>query len=104
MGGALFVVLAVLTLASCSRHPPPTGYWEGTYEAGDTMVAARVSIDSKANITVVAPNAEGVGSSDGERATMRQNLAAGLASAWDAAEPRQMDFDGETFRKPGGIS
>ncbi len=39
-----------------------------------------------------------------ERDAARAKLAADLAGGWDQVAPRQMDFDGETFRKPGGIA
>ena len=35
---------------------------------------------------------------------MREELAADLASGWDRVAPRPFDFDGKTFRKPGGIA
>ncbi len=38
------------------------------------------------------------------RAAMRQNMSARLAGAWGEVAPRPMDFDGTTFRKPGGIA
>ena len=31
-------------------------------------------------------------------------LAADLVTAWDTVEPRPFDFDGKTFRKPGGYA
>jgi hypothetical protein len=68
------------------------------------MVTARVEIDPKGNIRVSAPNAENVGDNEDDRAAMRQHLVAGLASGWDEVEPRKMDFDGRTFRKPNGIA
>ena len=37
-------------------------------------------------------------------AQLRQQLAADLASGWDGVAPRPFDFDGDTFRKPGGIA
>jgi hypothetical protein len=98
------VVLALLFLAGCSGHKPPEGRWEGTYDTAEAMVAARVEIDDKGLIRVTAPNAEDVGDAEDTRAAMRQNLAAGLAANWDEVTPRAMDFDGRTFRKPGGIA
>jgi len=36
-------------------------------------------------------------------AELRQQLASDLATSWDGIAPRPFDFDGDTFRKPGGI-
>lgn len=101
---AFVAMLAVLTLAGCSRHTPPVGRWEGTYDTAEAMIAARVEIDSSGLVRIAGPNAEDVGDAEDDRAAMRLNLAAGLGSAWDTIEPRKMDFDGEVFRKPGGIA
>lgn len=101
--GAL-ALLMVLVVAGCSRHTPPAGRWQGTYDSADAMVAARVEIDSKGGIRISAPNAENIGDNEDDRAAMRQHLAVGLAGGWDEIEPRTMDFDGHTFRKPGGIA
>ena len=35
---------------------------------------------------------------------MQDRLAADLANGWDDVTPRSFDFDGKTFRKPGGIA
>ena len=35
---------------------------------------------------------------------MREQLAADLATGWDGVAPRPFDFDGKTFRKPGGVA
>lgn len=104
MRRGLLAFLMVLLVAGCSRHTPPAGRWEGTYDSADAMVVARVEIDSKAGIRISAPNAENVGDNEDDRAAMRQHLAAGLASGWDEVEPRTMDFDGRIFRKPNGIA
>ena len=42
----LVIVAAVLSvsLAACSKPAPPVGKWEGGYEGGGTIVAARVEI------------------------------------------------------------
>ena len=104
MRAPFVVLLAALLLAGCSRHVPPQGRWEGTYDSAEAMVAARVEIDEKGSVRLEAPNAENVGDNEDTRATMRQNLAAGLATAWASVEPRPMDFDGTVFRRPGGIA
>jgi hypothetical protein len=35
---------------------------------------------------------------------MHERLAGDLIAGWSEVTPRKMDFDGETFRKPGGIA
>jgi len=103
---AFLACLCFATVASCSRNvPPPVGRWEGTYDAGDAIIVARMEVTPKEQIFVSAPNAEDVGNVSGEdRAAIRQRLADGLAQGWDGSPPHQMDFDGKVFRKPGGIA
>jgi hypothetical protein len=101
---ARFVALAsVLAMAACSHAAPPSGRWEGVYDANGTVVAARVEITPKGDVYVSAPDAMGVASTD-DRAAIHQRLADGLNQSWGSVVPRQMDFDGKTFRKPGGIA
>ena len=104
MRAAVVPLLVVVLLAGCSAHKPPVGRWEGTLDTAEAMVAARVEIDDKGLVRVTAPNAEDVGDAEDTRAAMRQSLAAGLAANWDEVPPREMDFDGHTFRKRGGIA
>ncbi len=100
----LTLIACALLLAGCSKHAAPAGRWEGTYESGDTFVAARLEI-SDGLVRVSAPDVTDDGLRDeSERAQMRANMAARLAGAWGEIEPRKMDFDGTTFRKPGGIA
>jgi hypothetical protein len=102
---AALIALISLLPAACSRHnQPPPGRWEGTYEAGDVMIAARLEIDGKGNIFVSAPDAENIQGDDAARAAIRKNLAAGLAAGWGDVQPRNFEFDGKTFRKPGGVA
>ena len=101
----LALMFGALLLASCSKTPPPTGRWEGTYEAGDTFIAARLEIAPGPQVRISAPDVTDAGTaSDEDRAQMRQNMAARLAGGWGEIAPRAMDFDGTTFRKPGGIA
>jgi hypothetical protein len=89
----------------CSHPKPPQGKWEGTYESDDTMVVARLEIASNGAILVSAPNAQDLASMPaGDKANIRQKLAEELSNDWDSVEPRTLDFDGTTFRKPGGIA
>jgi hypothetical protein len=101
----LALLFAGLVLAACSKAPPPTGRWEGVYESGDTFVAARLEIEPDHQVRISAPDVTDSSiASEDERVTMRQNMAARLAGGWGEIAPRPMDFDGTTFRKPGGIA
>jgi len=88
-------LLSVLALAACSHPAPPTGHWEGTYESSGVMIAARLEIEPDGQVRVSAP---------GDRDAAREKLGSDLEAAWDGVTPRPMDFDGENFRKPGGIA
>jgi hypothetical protein len=99
-------LLASLIMTSCSRHAqPPTGRWIGNFESPNVMVDARLEVERDGSVRVSAPDLLDVGSpSDEDRTAMRARLASDLAEAWDAVAPRQMDFDGRVFRKPGGVA
>ena len=101
----LALMFGVLLLSGCSKPAPPTGRWEGTYESGNTFVAARLEILTAGQIRVSAPDVtdDSVASED-DRAAMRQNMSARLSGGWGEIAPRPMDFDGTTFRKPGGFA
>ena len=98
----LLLGLAVVALAGCAKPKPPAGRWEGTYESAGTLVAARLEIEADGEVRVSAPDITGV--ADEDLATARVSLAGDLASGWGGVAPRPFDFDGETFRKPGGIA
>ena len=84
---------------------PPAGRWEGAYTSADAIIVARMEITGKGEIFVSAPNAENIGSAAAaDRAAIRERLAADLAQGWDSVAPHSLDFDGKTFRKPGGIA
>lgn len=101
----LALLACVLLLAACSKPVPPAGRWEGTYESGDTFIAARLEIGSDGQVRISAPDVTEAGvASEEDRAMMRQNMAARLAGSWGEVAPRPMAFDGTTFRKPGGIA
>ena len=99
------LLLGAFLLVSCSKAPPPVGRWEGAYESGDTFVAARLEIAANGQVRISAADVtdSAVATSD-DRAVMRQNMAERLAGGWGEIAPRPMDFDGTTFRKPGGFA
>lgn len=101
----LFAALAGFSLTACSKPAPPQGRWEGGYAANGTLVAARVEIGADGLVRVSAPDLTNLQNAKPERLRQqREALAADLASGWDGVAPRKFDFDGETFRKPGGIA
>jgi hypothetical protein len=105
MRNLALVILAAVSLLSCARATPPVGKWEGIYESNDTMIAARLEIAPDAMVKVSAPDLLNIGATPmDERGGMRAQLAGDLAAGWSEVVPRKMDFDGKTFRKPGGIA
>jgi len=99
-----FLLLA-LSLTACSKPTPPVGRWEGGYFANGTIVAARVEVGPDGQVRVSAPDITNLENAKPEQLQQeRDKLAADLASAWDSVAPRPFDFDGKTFRKPGGIA
>jgi hypothetical protein len=66
------------------------------------MIVARLEIEADGLVRVSAPNVQDLGPDDRDAA--RAKLASDLDAGWDSVQPRAMDFDGETFRKPGGIA
>ena len=99
-----FNLLLVAVLAGCSKPSPPVGKWEGGTTIGGTMVAARVEIDPSGQVKLSAPDITNAIGPEDQLDRMRQRLAADLAGAWDGVTARQFDFDGTTFRKPGGYA
>src|SRR6201985_3769556 len=99
---ALFLALA---LAACSKPAPPVGKWEGGYQSNSTLVAARVEVLAGGQVRVMAPDITGLDLATPDRmAQLRQQLGSDLAAGWDGVAPRPFDFDGDTFRKPGGVA
>ena len=99
------IFLTLLLLAGCGKSQPPTGKWEGGASTGGTVVAARVEIGDSGLVRVSAPDITNL---DGARPEVllnqRARLQAELVNAWDEVKPRPFDFDGKTFRKPGGVA
>jgi hypothetical protein len=100
----LAAALLLLALAGCSKAAPPVGKWEGGYDSGGTMVAARVEIGANGEVKVSAPDLTNIDATAEQRTRMREKLGADLAGAWETVEARTFDFDGKTFRKPGGYA
>ena len=97
-------VMALLVLAGCSKPTPPVGKWEGGTETGGTIVAARVEILPSGGVRISAPDVTYVTGNREQINAFRARLAADLANAWPDVKPRVFDFDGKTFRKPGGVA
>ncbi len=105
MRPALAILALAACLAACSKPAPPQGRWEGGYSGGGTMVAARVEVEADGQVRVSAPDITSLENAKPEILQQnRDKLAADLASGWDGVVPRPLDFDGKTFRKPGGIA
>lgn len=99
---ALFSV--IFGLAACSKPAAPVGKWEGGYEGGGDLVAARVEVLPGGQVKVSAPDITNVMGPREQIDELRARLAADLANNWSEVSPRSFDFDGTTFRKPGGIA
>jgi hypothetical protein len=98
-------LLLALGLVACSKPSPPQGRWEGGYSANGTIVAGRVEIGADGQVRISAPDITNLQSAKPEQLQQeRERLAADLASGWDGVAPRPLDFDGKTFRKPGGVA
>jgi hypothetical protein len=94
----------ILGVTACSKPQPPVGKWEGGYERGGDVVAARVEILPSGQVKVMAPDITNVMGSRAQIEEYRARLSADLANGWSGVEPRSFDFDGKTFRKPGGVA
>jgi hypothetical protein len=97
------MVLAA-ALAACGKSQPPVGKWEGGTDSGGNLVVARVEILPSGQVKVMAPDITNAVGSREHIDELRARLAADLANGWSGVAPRSFDFDGKTFRKPGGIA
>jgi len=100
----LLLIVIAAALAGCSKPQPPVGKWEGGYESGGDLVVARVEILPSGQIKVMAPDYTNAVGSRARIEELRARLAASLANGWSEVTPRTFDFDGKTYRKPGGIA
>ena len=99
------VLLLFAALAACSKPAPPQGRWEGGYSGGGILVAARVEVEANGQVRVSAPDVTNLQNAKPEQLQQQRDaMAADLASGWDTIAPRPFDFDGKTFRKPGGFA
>jgi hypothetical protein len=97
---------AALLLAACAKPSAPAGKWEGFYEDEGLIVAVRLEIDAKGTVRVSAPNAvtDKGKLSPVDRAGIRAELTKRLGQSWNLVQPLPLEFDGEAFRKPGGVA
>jgi hypothetical protein len=98
------ILCLLFGLIACSKPAPPVGKWEGGHEAGGTIVAARVEILPSGLVKVMAPDITNALGSRAQVELLRDRLASDLANGWSEVKPRQFEFDGKTFRKPGGVA
>ena len=98
------VALSLLALTACSKPTAPVGKWEGGYEGGGDVVAARVEILPSGQVKVMAPDYTNAVGSRAQIIELQARLAADLANGWSEVTARSFDFDGKTFRKPGGFA
>ena len=100
----LLLIVIAAALAGCSKPQPPVGKWEGGTDSGGNLVVARVEILPNGQVKVMAPDITNAVGPRERIDELRARLAADLANGWSAVAPRSFDFDGKTFRKPGGIA
>jgi hypothetical protein len=104
MRPAYLLAFALFALTACSKPVPPVGKWEGGTERGGTLVVARVEVLPNGTVRVMAPDITNVMAPRHRIDILRDRMAADLVNGWSEIKPRMFDFDGKTFRKPGGIA
>ena len=107
MRGWLVAILAIATVAvGCSGDQAPVGKWQGAYSDDNAVIVARVEVQSDGQVRVSAPDAfaDFTTMDPGYKLAIEQNLRAGLAASWPKVAPRPFDYDGTTFRYPGGVA
>jgi hypothetical protein len=98
------LLVALIAVTACSKSKPPVGKWEGGMESGGSLVVARVEILPNGQVKVMAPDLTNAVGPRQRIDELRARLAADLANGWSEVQPRSFDFDGKTFRKPGGFA
>ena len=101
---AASLIAILLVITACSKPKPPAGKWEGGYERGGDLVVARVEILPSGQVKVMAPDITNVMGPRAQIEEYRARLSADLVNGWSGVQPRNFDFDGKTFRKPGGFA
>ena len=101
---AAILLAALVALTACSKPKPPVGKWEGGYESGGDLVVARVEILPSGQVKLMAPDITNAVGSREQIDELRARLSADLVNGWSEVSPRSFDFDGKTFRKPGGVA
>ena len=101
---AAILLAALVALMACSKPKPPVGKWEGGYESGGDLVVARVEILPSGQVKLMAPDITNAVGSREQIDELRARLSADLVNGWSEVSPRSFDFDGKTFRKPGGVA
>jgi len=101
---AAVVLAALVAVSACSKPTPPVGKWEGGTESGGTLVVARVEILPNGQVKIMAPDITNVMGPRERIDQLRARLSADLTNGWSEVQPRSFEFDGKTFRKPGGIA
>jgi hypothetical protein len=100
------LLIAGLVLVGCSKsHQPPSGRWIGHLDSPAVMVDAWLEISPAGDVRVSAPDILDPGEpSDEQRQAAHKRLANQVYDDWGGVVPRHYEFDGETFRKPGGVA
>jgi len=101
---AAVFLAALVAVSACSKPTPPVGKWEGGTESGGTLVVARVEILPNGQVKIMAPDITNVMGPRERIDQLRARLSADLTNGWSEVQPRSFEFDGKTFRKPGGIA
>ena len=100
----LILAFVLVAVTACSKPVPPVGKWEGGTERSGTLVVARVEVLPNGTVRVMAPDITNVMGPRHRIDILRDRMAADLVNGWSEIKPRMFDFDGKTFRKPGGIA
>ena len=98
----LILAFVLVAVTACSKPVPPVGKWEGGTERGGTLVVARVEVLPNGTVRVMAPDI--TNAAPEQIAGLRERLAADLVNGWADVAPREMEFDGKTFRWPDKIA
>lgn len=100
------LLIAGLFLSGCSDDKqPPSGRWIGHLDSPAVMVDAWLEISPHGDVKVSAPDILDPGEpADDVREAAHKRLANQVYDDWGAVQPRRYEFDGRTFRKPGGVA